>query len=145
MKVSSESFVTVFSSFSKKIAVMSRNSPSSISRKSVKSSGRFSYPEAARSSCAVLRSRMAVLPSGKRLLSTLRAACWWCRNLADVLVALKVSSKNATPTPSAPPISLSIPGVHGLFLMSCANRANRTGTILLFTARLSMASLRNCF
>ena len=40
--------------------------------------------------------------------------------------ALKVSSRNVTPTPSVPPTSLSVAGVQGLPLIISAKRANRT-------------------
>src|SRR5262249_20917291 len=66
--------------------------------------------------------------SGKSALSTARAAFWCSRCGGGAVAALKVSSRKATPTPSAPPTCRSVAGVHGLPLTISANRASRTRT-----------------
>ena len=64
--------------------------------------------------------------SGNRAFSTARAAFWCSRFGGGALEELKVSSRKATPTPSAPPTSFNVAGVQGLPLTISANRARRT-------------------
>ena len=69
---------------------------------------------------------MSVPASGSRAFRTALAAFWCKRCSGGAAAALKVSSRKATPTPSVPPTSFSVAGVHGLPLTISANRASRT-------------------
>ena len=64
---------------------------------------------------------------------------------AGAVAALKVSSRNVTPTPSVPPTSFSVAGVHGLPFIISANRASRTQMTLPSWASPATAWFRNSF
>ncbi len=87
---------------------------------------------------------MSVPASGSRALRTARAAFWWSRCCGGAVAAPNVSSRNVTPTPSVPPTSSSVAGVHGLPFIISANRANRTEMTLPSWARPATACSRNC-
>ena len=81
--------------------------------------------------------------SGSRAFSTARAAFWWSRCSGGPGRELNVSSRNVTPTPSVPPTSFSVAGVHGLPLTISANRASRTEMTLPSWARPATSASRN--
>ena len=62
---------------------------------------------------------------------------------AERCAALNVSSRKVTPTPSVPPTSLSVAGVHALPFIISANRANRTQMTLPSWANPATACSRN--
>ena len=63
-----------------------------------------------------IRPLMSAFDSGKRAFRTACAAFWWYRWFGLDRGELKVSSRNVTPTPSIPPTSRRVAGVHGLAL-----------------------------
>ena len=69
---------------------------------------------------------MSVPVSGSRALRTAWAAFWWSRCLGLAWAALKVSSRNVTPTPFRTADLRKVAGVQGLPFIISANRARRT-------------------
>ena len=63
---------------------------------------------------------------GSRAFSTAWAAFWCRRCLGLACGEPKVSSRKVTPTPSVPPTSCNVAGVHGFPLTISANSASRT-------------------
>ncbi len=78
---------------------------------------------------------MSVPASGSRAVRTARAAFWWKRCSGGAVEALRLSSRNVTPTPSVPPTFRKLAGVQGLPFIISAKRASRTEITLPSCAR----------
>ena len=125
--------------------VMSRSSGPSRPISSSNSAGDSVRPDWRRSSSSVgAAPRIGESPAGSRPASTRAAAPACRRQRADAASPSNVSSKNRTPSPSAPPPDRRDAGTQSRALNISANSAIRTGETPPPTESRATASSRNC-